>query len=43
VYNRPDAINALLQAGAKRIFMQWNEINPEALMRNIASERQEMK
>jgi len=35
IYNRPDVIEPLLKSGAKRIFMQWNEINPQNLISNI--------
>lgn len=39
IYNRPDTINALVDAGAKRIFMQWDEINALNLIDNINRER----
>ncbi len=35
VYNRVDAVTALIQAGAKRIFMDWREINVPALIENL--------
>ncbi len=38
VYNRPDIISALVNAGAKRIFMEWDEINPAQLIENINEE-----
>ncbi|MBU0459915.1 MAG: HAD family phosphatase [Nanoarchaeota archaeon] len=38
VYNCPDTVKDLMDAGAKRIFMQWNEINPENLLKNINQE-----
>ena len=39
VYNRPDVANALINAGAKRIFFQWDEINPLRLINNINQEK----
>ncbi|MEK6970048.1 MAG: HAD family phosphatase [Nanoarchaeota archaeon] len=39
VYNRANVITPLINAGARRIFLQWDEINPLALMRNIYQER----
>ena len=38
-YNRPDTIIALVNAGAKRIFLSWDEINPVNLIKNINQER----
>ncbi len=38
-YHHPDVIKSLVDAGAKRVFLQWNEINPENLIRNINRER----
>ncbi|MBN2459234.1 HAD family phosphatase [Candidatus Woesearchaeota archaeon] len=38
VYNKPEPICALAQAGAKRIFMDWQDINPSALLKNVAYE-----
>lgn len=38
VYNRKDTIIALAEAGAKRFFMSWEEINPDPLLRNINQE-----
>lgn len=38
VYNRPDTIAALVQAGAKRIFMRWEEIDARNLIKNIQKE-----
>ena len=38
VYNRAEAINALVDAGAKRIFFHWAEINPAVLMQNVNQE-----
>ena len=35
IYNRLDTVNALMQAGAKRIFLDWREINIPALMTNL--------
>ena len=35
IYNRLDTINALIQAGAKRIFIDWREINISALIKNL--------
>lgn len=37
-YNRPDTIIALVNAGAKRIFLSWDEINPVNLINNINQE-----
>lgn len=39
VYNRPETISSLLHAGAKRIFMQWDEMNVPTLLNNINQER----
>ena len=39
VYNHTDIIKALMEAGAKRIFIHWAEISPENLLRNINQER----
>lgn len=39
VYNRPDLINSLSEAGAKRIFIFWNEIDPYYLIKNVNEER----
>src|SRR3989344_5269171 len=39
VYNRADAIAALVTAGARRIFHRWDEINPQALLDNVNRER----
>lgn len=38
VYNRPDTVTDLMNAGARRIFMNWDEINPGALISNINME-----
>jgi len=38
VYRRPDVIQNLVYAGANRIFANWDEINPEGLLRNIDTE-----
>lgn len=35
VYNRPEATVPLIQAGACRLFLDWREINPEALINNL--------
>ncbi|SRR3989338_3646127 len=39
VYNRPDVVSSLANAGAGRIFMRWDEINPAALLHNVNKER----
>lgn len=39
VYNKPGVIMPLLEAGARRIFMEWDEINPQRLLENIYAER----
>lgn len=39
VYSRPDVIRELTEAGARKIFMHWNEINPRNLVDNINQER----
>ncbi len=38
-YHRPDVIKSLIDAGAKRVFLHWNEINPYDLITNINRER----
>ncbi len=38
VYNRPDIVKALVQAGAKRVFISWIGINPEKLIEDINDE-----
>jgi beta-phosphoglucomutase-like phosphatase (HAD superfamily) len=38
VYNRPDTNTALINAGVRRIFHSWEEINPQALLRNVQEE-----
>ena len=38
VYNSHKVISDLISAGAKRIFMNWDEINPTALLKNINTE-----
>lgn len=35
VYNRPEIIKALTDAGAKRIFLSWVEIRAEELIKNL--------
>lgn len=35
VYNRSDTVHALYTTGAQRVFVEWDEINPEALLRNL--------
>jgi beta-phosphoglucomutase-like phosphatase (HAD superfamily) len=39
VYNKPNIIRELVDAGAKRIFMGWDEINTRNLVDNINQER----
>ena len=39
VYNRLDVVTALVSAGAKRVFMQWDEINAHNLLNNVNLER----
>lgn len=41
VYNRSDTITSLMDAGARRIFIQWDEINAPNLIKNINHERSE--
>lgn len=38
VYNKPSVIMPLLEAGARRVFIQWDEINPHKLIDNINRE-----
>ena len=38
IYNRPDTVNALVEAGAHRVFMNWDEINTPALIKNLNEE-----
>ena len=40
VYNRPDTVKALIDAGAKRVFMSWEEIRVHTLLTNLNKERQ---
>ena len=40
-YNRPDAVTSLVKAGVKRVFMSWDEINPEALFFNAYHEHED--
>lgn len=35
VYNRPDIIKALIDSGAKRVFLSWTDINAEKLIDEI--------
>ena len=37
--SKADQAKALIDAGARRVFVQWNEINPYALIENINQER----
>lgn len=39
IIQRPEVIKALIRAGAKRIFMHWNEINANNLIDDIIQER----
>ena len=43
VYNRPEVVNALVNAGAKRIFLNWNEINADSLLHNVTREMKESR
>ena len=38
VYNKPEVVTALMNAGAKRIFFHWDEINPLALLHHVNQE-----
>ncbi len=37
VYNRPETVQALTEAGASKIFTSWEEINIEELIRELSS------